>query len=161
MDHSPQIWDVKLTDEKSCIGLSREVFPSPPLLSSPLLSSQGVQDTESRCLPARSVVRGLLFLRVGEGHVLQMDMSCGAMPSQLHWSEPPGAWSRAARQTNREGNYLWPGEPGCSLGQARKKMDRVRTRWRGDRERGSRVRLMSLAKQIYSAALGEAVDSEL
>ena len=39
MDHSAQIWDVRLTDEKSYIGLSREVFPSSPLLSSPLLSS--------------------------------------------------------------------------------------------------------------------------
>lgn len=58
------------------------------------------------CLPVCCVVRGPLFLQAGEGHVLQMDMSCGAMPSQFlleralgPGTEQPGTETQRKRGT--------------------------------------------------------------
>lgn len=89
------------------------------------------------CVCHSTVVRGLLFLQVGDGLVLQMDMSCGAMPSQLHKKEPRGLEQSSQAVTEKEGNYLWPGEPGCCMGQAGKHGEREKEMERG--QKGSRV----------------------
>lgn len=95
-------------------------------------------------LPMRSVVGGLMFSQVGEGHFSQMDMSCGAMPSQLRWREPWGLeQSKPGRHWERGEveNYLWPGEaaplPGPSWSHGRdgpgdKEMERVKNAGRVD-----------------------------
>lgn len=89
------------------------------------------------CVCHSTVVRGLLFLQVGDGLVLQMDMSCGAVPSQLHKKEPRGLEQSSQAVTEKEGNYLWPGEPGCCMGQAGKHGEREKEMERG--QKGSRV----------------------
>lgn len=67
---------------------------------SPFLCSKNVPPRLVFVVSLCSVVRGLLLSQEGEGHVLQMDMSCGAMPSQL--GESPGVLSTVARQTLRK-----------------------------------------------------------
>lgn len=111
-------------------------------LSSPLPPARKLSPSLSLwCLPMRSVVGGLMFSQVGEGHFSQMDMSCGAMPSQLHWREPWGLeQSKPGRHWERGEveNYLWSGEaalfPGLSWSHGRdgpgdKEMERVKKRW--------------------------------
>lgn len=99
------------------------------------------------CLLVRSVVRGLLFSQVGEGHVLQMDMSCGAMPSQLHWREPSGSsaeqpgrhWERGGLSLVRQARML----PGPSWIHGRDGQRETKRWWeRTERESGGRVVLL-------------------
>lgn len=89
-------------------------------------------------LPMRSVVGGLMFSQVGEGHFSQMDMSCGAMPSQLHWREPwglerskPGRqWEKGELSLARRGSPApWAKLESRKGRNQDKEMDRGQKRW--------------------------------
>lgn len=105
------------------------------------------------CLPVCSVVRGLLFSQVGEGHVLQMDMSCGAMPSQLHGREPWGL-EQSSQADTEKGELSLARRVRMLPGPCTEKTDRKRKRWREDRKGvGWQGDVDGTGRQIYSTAL--------